>query len=126
MRFVFTSIRMITHRGMGGCTISCTGLLGALRSQRKGGCEKKRATVFGTPDAFGLLRASEVGAPGVSRASEPGEHTMKRIPTGRFVPPILLLTFLVPPAARAVDLSLKIEPGVAVPLGSPQTDRFNL
>ena len=51
---------------------------------------------------------------------------MKRIPTGRFVPPILLLTFLVPPAARAVDLSLKIEPGVAVPLGSPQTDRFNL
>ena len=39
---------------------------------------------------------------------------------------LLFLLLACPFAAQAVDLNLKFEPGVAVPLGSPQSDRFGV
>ena len=54
---------------------------------------------------------------------------MSRLRVGRPHPGLLALiasaSLTCPPAARAIDLDAKVEPGVAVPLGAPQSQRFS-
>ena len=51
-----------------------------------------------------------------------------RPPTRSFLrAPLLLAALLgVPAAGRAAELDVKVEPGVAIPLGAPQSDRFKV
>lgn len=57
---------------------------------------------------------------------------MFRLSLPRFRSPLVLaqclgaLLFAVPLAARSADLEVKIEPGLAIPLSTPQSDRFKL
>jgi hypothetical protein len=58
-----------------------------------------------------------------------GKHTMSRASDGLSPKRLFLFAFAVlacPFAARAVDLSLKLEPGGALSLGRPQSQRFGL
>lgn len=53
--------------------------------------------------------------------------SLNRLPGSRVVAQILgSILLAVPLAARAADLEVKVEPGVAIPLGSPQSDRFKV
>jgi outer membrane protein OmpA-like peptidoglycan-associated protein len=51
------------------------------------------------------------------------KNTKARPAVAQFVGLVLLA---IPVTARAVDVGVKAEPGVAVPLSAPQSDRFNL
>lgn len=51
---------------------------------------------------------------------------MKRINAVWLVSPFLFLTFLTTLSARAVDVGVKLEPGVAIPLSAPQKDQFGV